>query len=100
MTLTEFIEQWHADGATLIEFTREKRDGATWILYKVTETERMTEYGRHYALIVAMQGDEIIAHNFHNTSAHEYSFFDQCGDWWKEHLEEGLINPEGRRICA
>lgn len=102
MKLTEMIADWHKEGVSLIEATREQKDGATWILYKVTEPASTSQYGRHYALIVTInRKDEVVAHNFHNTSSHNArGFFEQCQDWWKEHLEEGLVTPEGQRICV
>lgn len=100
--LSEMIEAWSKEGVTLIEVTREDKDRATWILYKVTEPASTSDYGRHYALILAInKAEEVVAHNFHNTSSHgSRSFFEQCLDWWKEHLEEGLVTPEGNPICV
>lgn len=102
MNLRDFLEDWEGQGVSTIEVERRKQEGGTWILYKVTEIASTTEYGRHYALmIVANQAEEVIAHNFHNTSQHsQRPFMEQAAGWWEEHLAEGLVDPEGNRICV
>ena len=103
MKLREFLEDWAKDGANTIEHERREKDGTTWILYKVTEPEGTSEYGRHYALFVCIDAaEEIVAHNFHNTTGQrsDKSWYEQTQEWWEEHTEEGLVDPEGRRVCV
>lgn len=99
MNLAEFRDMW--SDCKLIEEDRRMRDGATWILYSVTEIESTNNYGRHYAIFVVIRPDdkEVIAHNLHNTTDRDTTpYRQQIWEWWEKHLAEGLVDPAGKKI--
>ena len=102
MTLAEFRQLWEGDGLHFVEEERRETDGATWILFAVTEPESTQDYGRHYALFVVInQAQEILAHNLRNLSERDgRPWREQVEEWWEEHLREGLVDEKGERVCA
>lgn len=102
MKLAEFITMWEGDDLKMVEEERRIIDGATWILYSVTEVISTYDYGRHYALILVINKDEeVFSYNFLNIRSRDpQPWRPQVQDWWERHIAEGLFNEKGEPICV
>lgn len=103
MKVHEFKKMWEDDGAKFVEEDRRQIGKATWILFSLLEPQSTISYGRHYALILVHDYQEnVVAHNLKNISTGSGKpWRPEIEMWWREHLAEGLVDPQGNPIeCA
>jgi len=90
MKLNEFISMWNRDGYELTKHEEICKMGINWMLLTAYSSERTEDYGRHFALTLAVdQNNEILAHDMLNM-IEAMNPTQQTIEWFNENVSGGL----------
>jgi hypothetical protein len=80
---------WKKDGFSITEHERRAVNGLIWVLMTAYSRDFTDEYGRHFGLMVALDKDEIIAHDFINLRDSTNPTRETM-DWFEENIRQGI----------
>lgn len=89
MQLQGLINLWKNDGFEITEHDRRIQGGLAWVLMTAYSRDFTDEYGRHFGLMVALQGNEIIAHDFINLR-NSTNPTRETMEWFEENIRAGI----------
>jgi len=87
MKLKDFIEMWTKDGTRLVEQESQQVNGYKWILYAAYFPDSTWDYGRHMAMVLKVNKDDVIVmHDLTNISGEVGQYNKRTlNEWWKRH---------------